>query len=61
MRIGGASMVPLTCPTTGEVRSESPAMVPKMISFQLIRFIIDLLLWTHAVDSFYAADGCVHT
>jgi hypothetical protein len=56
MRTGGASIVPLTCPTAGEVRSESPAIVPKMISFQLIRFIIDLLLWIHAVNSFYATD-----
>jgi hypothetical protein len=43
IRIADSSVVLPTCPTAGEVSSDNPAMVPKMISFQLMRFIMYLL------------------
>jgi hypothetical protein len=45
--IAGSSVALLICPTAGEVRSDNPAMVPNMISFQLVRFIVHLLLKIH--------------
>jgi hypothetical protein len=43
IRTGGSLALSLISPTAGEVSSDNPAIVPNMISFQLIRFITVLL------------------
>lgn len=45
-----ASMELLSFPTACEVRINNPAMVPNIISFQLIRFIVNLLFCSDEVD-----------
>lgn len=40
----------LIFPTAGEVRIDNPAIVPNIISFQLIRFIVNLLFCRDEVD-----------
>ena len=51
MRTAASSLALLAVPIAGVVKSDKPAMLPKMISFQLIRFIIDLLFDDNLIEA----------
>jgi hypothetical protein len=52
-RTGSSSAMLRIWPIAGDVSKDSPAIVPSMISFQLLLFIIELLFKNPTVDRFY--------